>query len=115
MNSPSLTQASGQKYRPVFSESDLVSLLALLNSLPPEVQRIPQNRKIITYLDTFLYKIQSGKMTPQYALKVPEYSPALSGEVVPQIVELSTGEKYAKGLLTAVEEKAYENELMGIG
>ena len=113
MNSQA-SQASGQKYRPVFSEADLVSLMALLNSIPLETQRIPQNRKILHYLDTFLYKIQSGKATPQYALKVPEYIPSMDGSSSSVIPELSMDEKYAKGLLSPDEEKAYENQLMGI-
>jgi len=57
-----------QKYRPVFSLDSLTILQSLLESLPLEIRDKRENRKVIQYLDDFIYKIDSGQKAPQYAL-----------------------------------------------
>ena len=82
------------KFRPVFSLEDLKLVYSCVESAQNKSFELT---RIESYLKLFLLKIDVGVMAPQYTA-----GPALSKE-------LTMKEKYFAGLLTAEEERAYEN------
>ena len=96
MNHPS----KSPKYRPVFTLDDLQALQLILHGLDEEKKLLSENKKLIIYIDLFIFKISSGTIAPQYSS---------ANHSAHSSTEPSMKDRYFSGSLTKEEESAYEN------